>query len=1056
MASTTVEITIDAKTTADGAFQQVQEQLAALRDSGNKTVKGINFANLTNVFRAVSGVVKRYADDVIDAVAQNDRMQRSVTMLLTREIQQQGVVTKSIQIGTEQVQTNKSVEQSTMSAAKFEALRARQAEQLQNALVNIPKTVADINKAEADLGNMRKSKTETDAQFIARHDQIIARVGILKEKLGDLNKVVSDSQKLEVPPMFKTVGVFKTFTEQTIDFATAQALARDKTKELIAWMERLAIQSPFTKEDINEAFRFALAYSFTSDEARKLTEANINYAAAAGIDGEVMKRITVALGQIQGKGHVVGQEMRQLAEAGVPMRDILIESGKVVGLTTDNFEDFQRRGIIPAKTAVQAYVDYVNKYFGTAARDQAGSFTGILTSLYDIRRIAETDLFTPIFAAAQPYLFNFVNALQDPAFRANVKQIGVDVGNAITATIQGVGRLINAAQSGGAKGLAMALGFNSTDAGNISRIVDEVGLSIQQLGVWLASPEVQTALAKFQTDVLSGLGTALNWLRVNLPIIANDVATFVTSIVVWFNSPQTQAAINGFIAGVSKVVTDIVVWFNDPKTQAALSRFFTGLGKTIEDIANWIAVAAPKIVTVIGAIVTGIVQFLGRPDVQATIEGFVDGVLRNIGAAVAWLEANGPGILAAVGQVLSDVGTWLVSEFWPAFVIVVEWLVANVVPAFQDIARWINEHLLASGTVFVAIIGTIVNALIGSYQWLSVNIPAALKWLSGAFEWLGKAVQDVGAWLSGAFSSGAQAAGEAVGFFDSILRPIGAWIETNIFPVLIALGGLFKQYVETAFTNVAFIYDQYVRPLFEAIYIFFSSTIQLGVALFDTAMQALNVVLILAGSWLETNLMTPLRAVGTFFEVNFKKSIEIATGVFENTFLPILKEIWKFIENAWKKSWDGIVASFSEGGLLNKALKFMVEKPLEDLRKGLKFIEDLLKTVAGAIDWLTAALGKMKLPEFMQRHSPSELEMTLMGAATHLGVIKALGMPKFGDIGYSMSNMGSASPGGGGYGDSRRGGGVTIGSVNVGRMDDGLDVYQTARAFGLEAQRRFA
>ena len=1008
----------------------------------------------TAVLRNVGRTIARMADDVIDAVAVNDRITRSITAMMTREIMQQGVVTKSIQIGTAQVQVNKSVAESTLSAAKLEAFRATQAEKLETALARLPKVTADIHKAEADLGNMRKSKTETDAQYIARHDQLIARIGILKETLGDLNKVVADSKT--PAPEYRTVGVYKTLTEQTIDMATAQKLAKEKTQELIVWMERLAIQSPFTKQDISDSFRFALAYSFSTAEAKTLTEATINYASAAGLTGEVMDRITVALGQMKQKGHVVGQEMRQLAEAGIPMRDMLLESGKVAGLTADNFDDMQRKGLIPAKAAMEAYVDYVNKYFGTAARDQASSFTGILTSLYDIRRIAETDLFTPIFAAVQPYLFNFVNLLQDPKFRANVKQLGDDAAAGVTATIKSIERIVLAAQTGGATGMFAALGFSGADSDALISIGTTVGTTIERVVAWFNDPRTQAALDKFKTDILTGIAITLRWLAVNLPIIIDDIAKFIDDVVAWFNRPDVQSAINGFITGVSTLVNDIIVWFNDPRTQAALNRFFTGLGRTIQDIWAWLVIAVPKIVAVIGAIVGGIVEFLSRPEVQSAIEGFVSDVLTGIGSVVKWLEENGPGIIATVGQVLNDVGTWLVNEFWPAFMSVVTWIVTNVVPAFQEIARWINNLVATSFTWLVSAIGWVIQAFSDVHGWLTTNIPIALAWVSGAFEWLGRAVQDVGAWLSGVFTAGLAAASGAIAWFDSILRAIGAWIQTNIFPVLIALGGLFKQYVETAFTNIAFIYDQYVRPLFEAIYIFFSSTIQLGVALFDTAMQALNAVLILAGSWLETNLMTPLRAVGTFFEVNFKKSIEIATGVFENTFLPILKEIWKFIENAWKKSWDGIVASFSEGGLLNKALKFMVEKPLEDLRKGLKFIEDLLKNVAGAIDWMTAALGKMKLPEFMQRHSPSELEMTLMGAATHLGAIKSIGMPKFGDIGYSMSNIGSASPGGGGYGDSRRGGGVTIGSVNVGRMDDGLDVYQTARAFGLEAQRRFA
>jgi len=75
-----------------------------------------------------------------------------------------------------------------------------------------------------------------------------------------------------------------------------QALAQTKTqsKELLGWIEKLAIESPFKQDDVAQAFRLAMALGFNTKESQRLTSAMLNFATATGAGGETIERVNRA------------------------------------------------------------------------------------------------------------------------------------------------------------------------------------------------------------------------------------------------------------------------------------------------------------------------------------------------------------------------------------------------------------------------------------------------------------------------------------------------------------------------------------------------------------------------------------------------------------------------------------------------------------------------------------------------------------------------------------------------------------------------------------------
>lgn len=227
-------------------------------------------------------------------------------------------------------------------------------------------------------------------------------------------------------------GAAKTMTQ-------AYAAAGPKAKELLEWTQKLAIESPFTQDDVAQSFRMAQAYGFTTEEAKRLTTALIDFSAGSGATGETMQRVALALGQIQAKGKLAGQEVLQLVNAGVSVDAILAEA---FGKSTEEIVEMREKGLIPADQAIQAIVQTLERDFGGAAARQSQSFAGLVSSLLEIKQTGLREFFTGTFEAIRPLLIEFVDAFKSGELQTNLHRMGDSFGEFVEGLIDGVRKAI--------------------------------------------------------------------------------------------------------------------------------------------------------------------------------------------------------------------------------------------------------------------------------------------------------------------------------------------------------------------------------------------------------------------------------------------------------------------------------------------------------------------------------------------------------------------------------------------------------------------------------------
>lgn len=225
-------------------------------------------------------------------------------------------------------------------------------------------------------------------------------------------------QSLSARELLST-GVAKSMDE-------AMNMAAGSAASLQKWVQKVAIESPFNQDDVAQAYRLSMAYGFTTKESQRLTQAMIDFSAGSGASGASMQMIALALGQIKAKGKLAGQEVLQLTNAGLNVRDIL---AKAFGKSTEEIVKMQEEGLIPADKAIQAIVKSLETDFGGAAKRQSQTFSGLISSLEDIKKVGLREFFASTFESIKPYLIEFVDLLSSEKSMQSLRTLGSTFGS---------------------------------------------------------------------------------------------------------------------------------------------------------------------------------------------------------------------------------------------------------------------------------------------------------------------------------------------------------------------------------------------------------------------------------------------------------------------------------------------------------------------------------------------------------------------------------------------------------------------------------------------------
>lgn len=168
-----------------------------------------------------------------------------------------------------------------------------------------------------------------------------------------------------------------------------------------------SIETIFDYQNLADASKKLLAYGIEYENLMFIMEGLTNLGAMSG-DTAALDRISLALGQIYTRGKLTAEEMRQLANAYVPISDIIKEK---FNLTPDEMGKVGNLNL-PAGEVINAIVDYANERFASVGDAAMYTITGLQNKIVDTIKVIGVEMLGPLTTAYKSFLAYVANGLE--------------------------------------------------------------------------------------------------------------------------------------------------------------------------------------------------------------------------------------------------------------------------------------------------------------------------------------------------------------------------------------------------------------------------------------------------------------------------------------------------------------------------------------------------------------------------------------------------------------------------------------------------------------------
>lgn len=414
------------------------------------------------------------------------------------------------------------------------------------------KQFADLNRQLVNLGAQSKRIEEVvlaSRRWNSVLDKNIKRVALLRAKFGSYVDLVTRSvykinflmtqaaQQLHtlalyVATVMTTFGGLKVIDEfEKLDI-TLQKVTGSMTEYSQSWdfIKEFAVDAPQNIREISDAFIKLKAYGL--EPTNGMLRAIIDTVAALGGDERTLNSITRAFGQIQAKGRLMGQEVRQLADANIPIYTILNEK---LGITKDKIDDIGNQSIT-ASEALAAMQSWLEETYGGTAAARMDTLSGRLSNLGDV---VSTFLYeVSQSGGAVDYLKNQIKSLTKfitdaTSDTATIRKWGRILNNTFTAIVEGfkigIKKIKEDFSEGGLGAITSFISNWVSSLRNQSKSIEEF------IGQLIAS------LAKLKVYLISFMGFGV------LAGIANAFASMAEKIL------RATKSIGQFILGIEAI-----------------------------------------------------------------------------------------------------------------------------------------------------------------------------------------------------------------------------------------------------------------------------------------------------------------------------------------------------------------------------------------------------------------------------------------------------------------------------------------------------------------------
>lgn len=182
---------------------------------------------------------------------------------------------------------------------------------------------------------------------------------------------------------------------ESLDYATVTYSAlmgsQNVATDFIDTLKQFSVDTIFEYSDLENMSRKLLSYGIEYKNLMYIIEGLTNIGTLSG-DSAALERLAIAIGQLNAKGVLQAEEVRQFANAYTPIYDILKEK---LGLSE---EDFKQIGDlrISSEDAINAIIEYTNERFGSVADAAMYTITGLNNRIVDTLKVMGSEMMQPL------------------------------------------------------------------------------------------------------------------------------------------------------------------------------------------------------------------------------------------------------------------------------------------------------------------------------------------------------------------------------------------------------------------------------------------------------------------------------------------------------------------------------------------------------------------------------------------------------------------------------------------------------------------------------------
>ncbi len=263
--------------------------------------------------------------------------------------------------------------------------------------------------------------------------------------------------------------------------------SRREADDLYAKVVALAKNTPFTLEEVGDQVAKLKAYNIATEDLIPTITALGNMAAAVG--KEKLPQLTLAYGQIANTGKLMGTELKQLTEAGIPVFDLLAAS---MGKTKEAVIELQSAHAITFADIRKAFMmasEEGGKYAGLMA-NVSKTVGGQISNLGDAYQIAKArigNFFEDQIRSGTKYMGELIETLIGS--ESAIKRTSLAIASAVT--VFGTLRVATTAQALATAGMTAAQSAAALASGTYNLIM----LTLKGTTEGLTRAQLESAVA---------------------------------------------------------------------------------------------------------------------------------------------------------------------------------------------------------------------------------------------------------------------------------------------------------------------------------------------------------------------------------------------------------------------------------------------------------------------------------------------------------------------------------------------------------------------------------